>query len=503
MKNKNLFMLISFVGICFFALACANSNKKVLPNPKIQLGKATLSGKIIRVDKNSNFILSIPNPVTMDIYQQEIKLDDSLSFSIEIPLETNPAIGFIYNTTTEDGFIINFEADKETKINIENKSISVVSGPDFYTENSTQMSEAFIKAAQSAFRRDLLNKNLIDSCIENPQRYVPINQYDINKRLELITKDSLLSEQSKIYLNYYLKSHQIVTPLQFSEDIKDIWKSIQEKGDTTTLRIKEPGLSYYTFLKEYDLGNPLYLYSESYGRIFQTILRNETFNIPDIGETPISEWISGVTKTMSRLIGTDTGLFYDMIIAEAYMRQLSYRLESLSNKQQQNIKDYFADAEIAKILLNKNEEITKLTVNKGKTNINETPKVSKEKVLQTIIEKYKGNVVLVDFWATWCGPCIAGMKKILPLKNEMAEKNIVFVYITNNSSPLKLWEERLKGIDGEHYYLADEEWEYIMHKIKSNGIPTYLIYDKNGVQKNNYTGYPGTETLKKNIEDLF
>lgn len=501
MKKDIIFRLIAIVGICILTFACTNSSKNTLPEPKVHAGTAKLSGKITGYYPGVEILLTVPTPITMELDRKDIKIEEDGTFSVEVFIETNPAIGFVYNTSTQQGFTINLEADKETQIVIDNDSISVVSGPDFYTENNTHMTEMMLKAAQSPFKYDILNKELLDSCAEDPMRYIPINQYDLDKRLDIFSKDSLLSEQSKTHLIYYFKSHHVGSPLQFEEDIKLTWRNIR-RGDTTTIKVNEPDLSYYTFLKEYDLGNPYYLYSDIYGRIFQTILRTETFNIPEIKDTPIKEWLTGVKGTMTDLIGTDKGLFYDMIISQAYMRQLVYPMEPLSDKQVQNIQEYFGNAEIAKIILRKNDEVKKLAANKGKTIINETPSVAKEKLLKAITDKYKGKVILVDFWATWCGPCIGAMKEILPLKQELKSKDVVFVYITNPSSPTKLWEERVKAIDGEHYYLTGEEWDYISNDLNIEGIPTYLIYDKEGNMKDKMTGYPGTEEMKKKIVEL-
>lgn len=128
--------------------------------------------------------------------------------------------------------------------------------------------------------------------------------------------------------------------------------------------------------------------------------------------------------------------------------------------------------------------------------------VAPENILQTILDKYKGKAVLIDIWATWCGPCRMGHRAMAPLKEELKDKDIQFVYITSPTSPLTTWEEMIKDIDGDHYYLTNEQYNYILEKYESQGIPTYAIYDDNGEQTYKAIGFPGLETIKGGIENV-
>ena len=128
--------------------------------------------------------------------------------------------------------------------------------------------------------------------------------------------------------------------------------------------------------------------------------------------------------------------------------------------------------------------------------------VAPENILQTILNKYKGKVVLIDVWATWCGPCKAGHQVMKPWKQELKGKNIQFVYITSPTSPLATWQEMIKDIDGDHYYLTKEQYQYILSKYESQGIPTYAIYDAEGNQTFKTIGFSGLDIFKNEVNKV-
>ncbi len=106
---------------------------------------------------------------------------------------------------------------------------------------------------------------------------------------------------------------------------------------------------------------------------------------------------------------------------------------------------------------------------------------SKTNSLIDIFKKYKGKVIYVDFWASWCVPCRAEMPNAAILKDKLKGKNIVFLYLGYNDKE-KAWLKTRKqiGIQGEHYLLNDKMIKEADELFVINGIPHYAIIDKDG-----------------------
>lgn len=67
-----------------------------------------------------------------------------------------------------------------------------------------------------------------------------------------------------------------------------------------------------------------------------------------------------------------------------------------------------------------------------------------DSIMTNIINRYRGSVVFIDCWATWCGPCKSNIKELKPLKEEYAGKDVKFLYLTNETSDHDLWFKFIK-----------------------------------------------------------
>lgn len=116
------------------------------------------------------------------------------------------------------------------------------------------------------------------------------------------------------------------------------------------------------------------------------------------------------------------------------------------------------------------------------------------------LAKYKGKVVLVDFWATWCGPCVDELPNVIAAYKKYHDKGFEIIGISLDKD-----EAALKRFIGEHamnwsHYFDGQGWQSKLgRKYGVNSIPaTYLVDGDGKIVARDLRG----QALEKELERL-
>jgi len=121
---------------------------------------------------------------------------------------------------------------------------------------------------------------------------------------------------------------------------------------------------------------------------------------------------------------------------------------------------------------------------------------------QELLNKYKGKVIYVDFWASWCEPCKKEMKPAARLRKKYKEKNIVFVYLGYRDTESD-WIEvsKKEGLSElkNNFFILNSKNSKMLEKIKLSLIPRFLIFNRSGKLVEMNAPRPSSKQVEKNL----
>lgn len=96
------------------------------------------------------------------------------------------------------------------------------------------------------------------------------------------------------------------------------------------------------------------------------------------------------------------------------------------------------------------------------------------------LSNYRGSYVLMDFWATWCGPCRAGMPGLVKLKESLqGEKfEIIGISADEEAQDVVSYKEEEQPMPWVHWHSGPEH--SVLEDLEIDGFPTYILLDPKG-----------------------
>jgi len=111
------------------------------------------------------------------------------------------------------------------------------------------------------------------------------------------------------------------------------------------------------------------------------------------------------------------------------------------------------------------------------------------------LASFKGNLIYVDVWATWCGPCVAEIPSLQKLEKEYHEKNITFLSVsvdTDKEAWLKMIAEKEMG----GTQLWADGWSEITKSYAIFGIPRFMLFSAEGNVISTNSARPSSDEIR-------
>lgn len=129
---------------------------------------------------------------------------------------------------------------------------------------------------------------------------------------------------------------------------------------------------------------------------------------------------------------------------------------------------------------------------------------------QKLVDSHKGQIVVYDFWASWCAPCRAEMPRLLALEDKLRTQGVQIVTISADDREHRAAAEkfiqmfRVQGTayvkqadndDDDHFTNAiDPKW--------GGALPALFIYDRSGHRVRSFVGDTDMKTIEAAIRKV-
>lgn len=296
----------------------------------------------------------------------------------------------------------------------------------------------------------------------------------INKRLRNSTLKTLLLEEEKVNFFYFL------------DYANSIWEN-----KITSEEIRQ--LKRALFPGQIKCNNPMFLQSRNYtyGMLCLSRLLIQDTNL-----------LTNKTDTINKYF---EGELRDYVLSSQFFSSCSRNKKS--NTQDENIDNFYVmysgkmSDKIYNDLIEYSYEKYKMLGNPFPENVLSGKLISLSDSTETsfkdLLEKFKGKQVIIDNWASWCGPCAheikIGKSKVIELQN----RNVQILYLTldrfNDFKKAKDKAIELGIIENSYIVVKDFQSDYSKYlRIKS--IPRFILFDNIGNIKNMNLNFPSSIT---------
>ncbi|MCZ4695599.1 TlpA family protein disulfide reductase [Ancylomarina euxinus] len=442
---KRLFLVLFVFGW----IACSHSQQKVV----------RLKGQLVNFEKVS--IMENQDPQAILLKEGiEIHLDDSNHFELEIGLERPSYFRLGRNTLyLQPGYNMEIYLDYNSPVNAKFKGIGAE--PNRYLKH-----KPFPKGGSFLEAGKIMKSNCSYEFVKKEIENRLLAYMDSLTMTPNLTENFIELEKTRNYLNAAISFNSYPAYLGFAGKFKD--EDEYKAALDEVAKIVPADFHKYVGLAGVQSS---YLQLEEFRTVvFKNLLHDDkllfTNEIDDFVKTymiinqlgsqgPVKEVLSEKVKVAQELKTDD----YKSVLNQAFEKYNSLLPGQLAPDFQ-------------------------LTDLKGK-------RVSKT--------DFKGKILVVDIWATWCGPCKAESPYFEALAKEFANEELAFISVCIDSEDA-VWRKYLEKHEKTSLQYMAERSEFQAYFM--NGIPRFMVFDKKGKIIDAFAPRPSDERFRQVIQQV-
>jgi len=410
-------------------------------------------------------------------------------FGYNNDIEAEPVVYGVTKLNKSGSFKLNLNIKKNTKAQLriadEYSELYLVLGDKLHiTVNYIEFDETLSYTGTGAANNNYIAKKLLHDESKEEVTRVITSADEYKQYIDSLTTERLLyidrNRTEEMSVQFI---HELIADAKY-EGVNDKWMFYVD-FDSSTNEIKHRPLpeDYYDFCFELPLNDTSSLSSSQYMTAVYRCLQERVDKKIVFADTTLPRDLSQqfwIRENYDRRKALLTGDIRDHQLAQYFYLYLPYLVwqvdfcDSLVN-------DFYTvcNNKAYRDLVKKKYEYQRdLLSGKAAPEFNLLSSEGKKITLKSL----KGKIVFIDFWASWCAPCIAGLPKTLALQEKFKSyPEVVFVYI-NMGEPEPTWRNALKKfkIQNINLYASEKQERELRLKYGFGGIPHYALIDKNG-----------------------
>ena len=122
------------------------------------------------------------------------------------------------------------------------------------------------------------------------------------------------------------------------------------------------------------------------------------------------------------------------------------------------------------------------------------------------LQEFRGKVVLLNFWATWCPPCKAEVPDLIRLRNEFSQEQLALIGISMDQAPVEDLQPKMHRFVDQYRinYPVFLDPEYALARAYGGfaGIPTTFLIDQRGQTVRTYAGAQPFDVFARDVRGL-